>query len=166
MMKKAASAAKKAKTTKPAKKAAKTAKAVKAAKRPAKKAKRAASPSESIDGRITDLADWRGETLAQVRALIKDADPEVVEEWKWGGVPVWEHDGIICTGESYKSVVKATFAKGAALPDPAGLFNSSLEGNTRRAIDFHEGEKIDMKAFKTLVRAAVELNTSTKRRKD
>ncbi|HEY4304973.1 MAG TPA: DUF1801 domain-containing protein [Gemmatimonadaceae bacterium] len=166
MMKKAAGAAKKAKTTKPAKKAAKTAKVVKSAKRPAKKAKRAASPAESIDRRITDLADWRGETLAQVRALIKDADPEVVEEWKWGGVPVWEHDGIICTGESYKSVVKATFAKGAALPDPAGLFNSSLEGNTRRAIDFHEGEKINGKALKALVRAAVELNASTKRRKD
>jgi hypothetical protein len=117
------------------------------------------SPSQLIDARISELADWRGETLARVRALIRQADPEVVEEWKWRGVPVWSHDGIICTGETYKKVVKATFFKGASLEDPAGLFNSSLEGNTRRAIDFHEGEKIDEKALTALVRAAVALNT-------
>ena len=118
------------------------------------------SPSQLIDARIKDLGDWRGETLGRVRALIKEADPEVVEEWKWRGVPVWYHDGIICTGETYKSVVKMTFAKGASLKDPAKLFNSSLEGNTRRAIDIHEGEKINEKALKTLIRAAVELNKS------
>jgi hypothetical protein len=120
------------------------------------------SPSRLIDGRIKELSDWRGETLARVRALIKQADPEVIEEWKWRGVPVWSHAGIICTGETYKNVVKMTFAKGAALEDPSGLFNSSLEGNTRRAIDFHEGDKIDEKALKTLIRAAVALNTSAK----
>jgi hypothetical protein len=118
------------------------------------------SPSELIDERIRDLDDWRGETLSRIRALIKQADPEVVEEWKWRGTPVWSHDGIICTGETYKSVVKMTFAKGASLDDPSGLFNSSLEGNTRRAIDVHEGEKIDGTALKTLIRAAVALNTS------
>ena len=116
------------------------------------------SPSQLIDARIRELGDWRGETLARVRALVKEADPEVVEEWKWRGTPTWEHDGIICTGETYKSVVKMTFAKGAALKDPSGLFNSSLEGNTRRAIDFHEGEKIDEQALKELVREAVALN--------
>ena len=121
------------------------------------------SPSRLIDARIRELDDWRGETLAHVRALIKQADPEVVEEWKWRGVPVWSHAGIICTGETYKSVVKLTFAKGASLEDPAGLFNSSLDGNVRRAIDIHEGEKIDAKALKTLIRAAVTLNTSPKR---
>ena len=119
------------------------------------------SPSQLIDARIKELGDWRGETLSRLRALVRAADPEVVEEWKWRGVPVWEHDGIICTGETYKNVVKMTFAKGAALRDPSGLFNSSLEGNTRRAIDFHEGEKIDEEALKTLVRAAVTLNKST-----
>src|SRR5450432_4398473 len=118
------------------------------------------SPSRSIDARIKELGDWRGETLARVRALIRQADPEVVEEWKWRGVPVWEHAGIICTGETYKAVVKMTFAKGAALADPSHLFNSSLEGNTRRAIDIHEGDKIDEKALKALVRAAVALNKS------
>src|SRR5213082_3392689 len=118
------------------------------------------SPSQLIDARIAELDDWRGKTLSRVRALIKQADPDVVEEWKWRGVPVWSHDGIICTGETYKSVVKMTFAKGAALADPSGLFNSSLEGNTRRAIDFHEGDKIDEKALKALIRAAVALNTS------
>ena len=116
------------------------------------------SPSKLIDGRIKELNDWRGKTLAKMRALIKQADPKVVEEWKWRGVPVWEHDGIICTGESYKSVVKLTFAKGASLRDPARLFNSSLDGNVRRAIDIHEGEEINAKAFKDLVRAAVALN--------
>jgi hypothetical protein len=120
------------------------------------------SPSELIDERIDELDDWRGETLARVRAVIKQADPEVVEEWKWRGVPVWEHDGIICTGETYKSVVKLTFAKGASLADPAGLFNSSLEGTTRRAIDIREDEKIDTKALKALIREAVALNTSKK----
>src|SRR5215207_7504344 len=115
--------------------------------------------SQLIDARIKELDDWRGETLAHVRALIKQADPEVVEEWKWRGVPVWEHDGIICTGETYKQVVKLTFAKGASLDDPSGLFNSSLEGNTRRAIDIHEDEEIDEKALQELVRAAVALNT-------
>jgi len=123
------------------------------------------SPSLLIDGRIKELGDWRGELLSRLRALIKDADPDVIEEWKWRGVPVWEHAGIICTGETYKSVVKLTFAKGAALEDPAGLFNSSLEGNTRRAIDFHEGDKVNEKAFKALIRAAVALNTAkTKKR--
>lgn len=119
-----------------------------------------ASPSQLIDARIKTLSDWRGETLARVRALIKQADPEVVEEWKWRGVPVWSHAGIICTGETYKSVVKLTFAKGAALDDPSGLFNASLEGSTRRAIDIHEGDKIDEKALKALIRAAAALNTS------
>ena len=118
------------------------------------------SPSALIDARIKELGDWRGEMLSRLRALVKDADPEVVEEWKWRGVPVWEHDGIICTGETYKNVVKMTFAKGAALKDPLGLFNSSLEGNTRRAIDFHEGEKINEEGLKTLVRAALTLNKS------
>ena len=118
------------------------------------------SPSRLIDARIKELGDWRGEMLGRLRALIKEADPEVVEEWKWRGVPVWSHDGLICTGETYKSVVKMTFAKGAALKDPARLFNSSLEGNTRRAIDFHEGETIKEEALKTLVRAAVALNKS------
>ena len=118
------------------------------------------SPSQLIDARIAELGDWRGETLARVRALIKQADPEVVEAWKWRGVPVWEHDGIICTGETYKTYVKVTFAKGASLEDPSGLFNSSLEGNTRRAIDIHEGVEIDEKALKTLIRAAVALNVS------
>jgi hypothetical protein len=116
------------------------------------------SPSKLIDARIEELDDWRGETLARVRALIKQAVPDVVEEWKWRGVPVWSHNGIICTGESYKSVVKLTFMKGAAVDDPAGLFNSSLEGNTRRAIDFREGEEIDADAFKALIRAAAALN--------
>jgi hypothetical protein len=119
------------------------------------------SPSRLIDARIKELGDWRGEMLAQLRGLIREADPDVVEEWKWG-VPVWSHDGIICTGESYKSAVKLTFAKGAAIKDPSGLFNSSLEGNTRRAIDFHEGDKIDKKAFKALIRAAVALNGSSR----
>jgi hypothetical protein len=121
-----------------------------------------ASPSRSdlIDARIAELADWRGETLARVRALIKEADPDVIETWKWRGVPVWEHAGIICTGETYKSVVKLTFAKGASLEDPKSLFNSSLEGNVRRAIDIREGEEIDEKAFKALIRAAIALNTS------
>ena len=118
------------------------------------------SPSKLIDARIEELGDWRGKMLGRLRAFLKEADPEVVEEWKWGG-PAWSHAGLICTGETYKSVVKLTFAKGAALKDPAGLFNSSLGGNTRRAIDFHEGEKIDEKALKTLVRAAVKLNEST-----
>ncbi len=121
------------------------------------------SPSRLIDGRIKELDDWRGKMLAHIRALIKQADPEVVEEWKWRGVPVWSHDGIICTGETYKSVVKLTFAKGASLKDPAGLFNSSLEGNTRRAIDIHEGDDIDEEAFKTLIRAAASLNRSSGR---
>jgi hypothetical protein len=121
------------------------------------------SPSTLIDGRIKELGDWRGEMLKRIRELIKEADPDVVEEWKWRGVPVWEHDGIICTGETYKAVVKMTFAKGAALDDPAGLFNSSLEGNVRRAIDFHAGDKINEKALKALIRAAVELNRSKKK---
>ena len=121
------------------------------------------SPSRMIDARIKELGDWRGKMLARVRALIKQADPDVIEEWKWRGVPVWEHDGIICTGETYKSVVKMTFAKGAALEDPSSLFNSSLDGNTRRAIDFHEGEKIDEEALKALIRAAVTLNASRAR---
>jgi hypothetical protein len=123
------------------------------------------SPSRLIDGRIKELDDWRGELLGRLRALIKEADPEVVEEWKWRGVPVWSHDGMICTGETYKSVVKLTFAKGASLSDPAGLFNSSLEGNTRRAIDFHEGEKVNVRAFKALIRAAITLNTSKPQKK-
>ncbi|WP_117195704.1 DUF1801 domain-containing protein [Rhizobium terrae] len=121
------------------------------------------SPSELIDGRIRELTDWRGEILARVRALIREADPDVVEEWKWRGVPVWEHAGILCTGETYKAAVKLTFAKGASLEDPKGLFNSSLEGNTRRAIDIHEGEMIDAEALKALIRAAVALNLSTRR---
>ncbi len=119
------------------------------------------SPSQLIDARIEELGDWRGEMLSRLRAVVKEADPEVVEEWKWRGVPTWYHDGMICTGETYKNVVKMTFAKGASLDDPAGLFNSSLDGNTRRAIDFHEGEKIDEEALKALVRAAVNLNEST-----
>ncbi|CAN7671317.1 DUF1801 domain-containing protein [Mesorhizobium amorphae] len=122
------------------------------------------SPSQLIDARIEELGDWRGEMLARLRTLIKLADPEVVEEWKWRGVPVWEHAGMICTGETYKAVVKMTFAKGASLEDPSGLFNSSLEGNTRRAIDFHEGETINEEALKALIRAAVALNTSVRRR--
>jgi len=126
----------------------------------AKKVIRGESPSRMIDGRIKELGDWRGEMLARIRKVIKQADPEVVEEWKWRGVPVWSHAGIICTGETYKSVVKMTFAKGASLEDPSGLFNSSLEGNTRRAIDFHQGDKIDEKALKGLIRAAVALNSS------
>jgi hypothetical protein len=116
------------------------------------------SPSQLIDARIAELGDWRGAMLSRLRTIVREADPEVVEEWKWRGVPVWEHDGILCTGETYKSVVKMTFARGAALEDPSGLFNSSLDGNTRRAIDFCEGEKIDEKALKALVRAAVTLN--------
>ena len=118
------------------------------------------SPSQLIDARINELNDWRGETLARIRSLIRQADPEVVEEWKWRGVPVWSHGGIICTGETYKNAVKMTFAKGASLDDPTGLFNASLEGNTRRAIDFHEGDKIDEKALKALIRAALALNTA------
>ncbi|OBH88626.1 DUF1801 domain-containing protein [Mycobacterium sp. E2733] len=118
------------------------------------------SPAELIDARIKELGDWRGEMLARIRELIKDADPDVVEEWKWRGVPVWYHDGMICTGETYKDVVKMTFAKGAALKDPSSLFNSSLDGNTRRAIDFREGDTVDEKALKALIRAAVELNRS------
>jgi len=117
-------------------------------------------PSQLIDARISELGDWRGEMLARIRKLIKQADPDVVEEWKWRGVPVWYHDGMICTGETYKNVVKITFAKGASLQDPSGLFNSSLEGNTRRAIDFHEGDKTNDKALKALFRAAVDLNKS------
>jgi hypothetical protein len=120
------------------------------------------SPSRLIDAWIAELGDWRGETLAKIREIIRQADPDVVEEWKWRGVPVWSHDGIICTGETYKAVVKMTFAKGASLDDPSRLFNSSLEGNTRRAIDVHEGEAIDEAALKALVRAAVALNASTK----
>jgi hypothetical protein len=130
-----------------------------------KEAKSGGSPSQMIDGRIKELGDWRGETLARVRSLIKQADPDVVEEWKWRGVPVWEHDGIICTGETYKAVVKLTFAKGASLEDPSRLFNSSLEGNTRRAIDIHEGDRIDEKALKALIRAAVALNMSARSQK-
>ena len=120
------------------------------------------SPSRLIDARIKELGDWRGKMLSRIRILVKEADPEVVEEWKWRGVPVWSHAGIICTGETYNDVVKLTFAKGASLEDPSGIFNSSLEGNTRRAIDFHEGDKIDEKALKALIRAAVALNTSVR----
>ena len=120
-----------------------------------------ASPSQLIDARIKELGDWRGETLSRIRALIKQAEPDVVEEWKWRGVPVWYHDAMICTGETYKDKVKVTFAKGASLEDPSGLFNSSLEGNVRRAIDFYEGDEIDEQAFKALIRAAVELNSSS-----
>ena len=123
------------------------------------------SPAQLINARIEELGDWRGELLGRLRALMHEADPDVVEEWKWRGVPVWEHDGIICTGETYKSIVKMTFPRGASLEDPSGLFNSSLEGNTRRAIDFHEGEKIDAKALKALVRAAVALNESKSNKK-
>jgi hypothetical protein len=123
------------------------------------------SPSELIDARIAELPDWRGETLARMRRLITEADPEVVEEWKWRGVPVWSHDGIICTGETYRDKVKLTFAKGASLPDPAGLFNASLTGNTRRAIDIHEGEELDAGAFAVLVRAAAELNAASRSRR-
>ncbi len=129
-------------------------------KKPMTKAGAEASASQLIDGRIKELNDWRGETLARVRSLIKEADPEAVEEWKWRGVPVWSHAGILCTGETYKAVVKLTFAKGAALDDPSQLFNSSLEGNTRRAIDIHEGDAIDDGALKALIRAAVALNTA------
>jgi hypothetical protein len=127
-----------------------------------KEGERGETPSQLIDARIGELGDWRGETLARIRSLIKQADPEVVEEWKWRGVPVWSHAGIICTGETYKNVVKMTFAKGAALADPSGLFNSSLEGNTRRAIDLHQGDEIDGEALKALVRGAVALNTSAR----
>ena len=125
-----------------------------------KSAQKSTAASQLIDARIEELGDWRGKMLSRLRTLVKQADPEVVEEWKWRGVPVWSHDGLICTGETYKNVVKMTFAKGAVLKDPSGLFNSSLDGNTRRAIDFHEGEKIDEKALKALVRAAVTLNKS------
>ena len=125
-------------------------------------ASREQSPSEHISKKIADLGDWRGETLGAMRKLIKEEDPDVVEEWRWMGTPVWEHDGIICTGESYKKVVKLTFAKGAALADPASLFNASLDGNVRRAIDIHEGEEVDASAFKALVRAAITLNSSGK----
>jgi hypothetical protein len=132
------------------------------AKRKSGAAGAAGDPSRLIDARIEELADWRGEMLARIRWVIKQADPDVVEEWKWRGVPVWSHAGILCTGETYKSVVKMTFAKGASLDDPAGLFNASLDGNTRRAIDFHEGDRIDEKALKALIRAAVALNTSAR----
>jgi len=125
--------------------------------------KRAESPSELIDARIEELGDWRGEMLARLRALIREADPEVAEEWKWRGTPVWSHNGMICTGETYKKVVKMTFAKGASLEDPSALFNSSLEGNVRRAIDFQEGDEVDEKALKALIRGAVALNTSSGR---
>jgi hypothetical protein len=137
---------------------------MKKSKSAATKAKETKSPTRLIDGRIRELNDWRGETLARARSLIKEADPEVVEEWKWGGVPVWEHAGIICTGETYKAVVKLTFAKGAALADPSRLFNSSLEGNVRRPIDIHEGETINGTALKALIRAAVALNRSKGKR--
>jgi hypothetical protein len=139
--------------------------AMKNSKSGSKEAKEGDSPSQLIDARIEELNDWRGEMLSRIRTLIKQAVPEVVEEWKWRGVPVWYHAGMICTGETYKNVVKITFAKGASLEDPSGLFNSSLEGNTRRAIDFHEGEKIDEKALKALIRAAVALNTSAAARR-
>jgi len=127
------------------------------------RSKKVESPSELIDARIEDLGDWRGEMLSRLRALIKEADPEVAEEWKWRGTPVWSHNGLICTGETYKNVVKMTFAKGASLKDPSGLFNSSLGGNARRAIDFHEGDKLDEEALKALIRAAVALNKSSAR---
>jgi hypothetical protein len=130
----------------------------------ATKAKESTSPSRLIDGRIKELGDWRGQTLARVRSLIKEACPDVVEEWKWRGVPVWEHAGIICTGETYKAVVKLTFARGASLADPSGLFNSSLEGNMRRAIDIHEGDKLDERSLKSLIRAAAEFNQSKKKK--
>jgi hypothetical protein len=130
-------------------------------KRSAEKEKDSDTPSQLIDARIDELRDWRGEILASIRSIIKKADPDVVEEWKWRGVPVWSHAGIICTGETYKNAVKMTFAQGASLEDPSGLFNASLEGNTRRAIDFHEGDKINEEALAALVRAAVVLNTST-----
>jgi hypothetical protein len=139
-------------------------KPLKKTKSAATKAKEAASPSALIDRRIRELGDWRGETLSRVRGVILAAVPDVVEEWKWRGVPVWEHDGIICTGETYKNAVKLTFARGAALSDPSRLFNSSLEGNVRRAIDIHEGERIDEKALKALIRAAVALNVSKKKK--
>jgi hypothetical protein len=138
--------------------------AMKKTKTGAKEGKAAASPARLIDARIKELSDWRGETLARVRSLIKEACPDVVEEWKWRGVPVWEHAGIICTGETYKAVVKLTFANGASLADPSGLFNSSLEGNMRRAIDIHEGEKINERALKNLVRAAVDYNQTKKKK--
>jgi hypothetical protein len=125
--------------------------------------KKAESPSELMDARIDDLGDWRGEMLSRLRALIKEADPEVAEQWKWRGTPVWSHNGLICTGETYKNLVKMTFAKGASLQDPSGLFNSSLEGNARRAIDFHEGDKLDEEALKALLQAAVALNKSSAR---
>ena len=128
----------------------------------AKKAARGATPSQLIDARIEELDDWRGDTLARIRKLIKQADPAVVEEWKWRGVPVWSHDGIICTGETYKNIVKMTFAKGASLPDPSGLFNSSLDGNTRRAIDFHQDDRLNQSALKALIRAAVAANTAAR----
>jgi len=134
---------------------------IKERKRLSKEEKGGDSPSQLIDARINELSNWRGEMLARLRILIKQADPEVVEEWKWRGVPVWSHAGMICTGETYKNLVKMTFAKGASLEDPSGLFNSSLEGNTRRAIDFHEGDKIDEKALKALIRSAVALNRSS-----
>jgi hypothetical protein len=139
--------------------------AAKAAPRPTAKpgAKPAGSPSNLIDDRIKELGDWRGEMLGKLRALIKSEDPDVVEEWKWMGVPVWEHDGILCTGETYKATVKLTFAKGASLPDPSKLFNSSLEGNMRRAIDFHEGDAVNEGAFKALIRAAIDLNQSKRK---
>ncbi|SEI48865.1 DUF1801 domain-containing protein [Frateuria terrea] len=130
---------------------------------PASATTSAQAPSRLIDARIEELADWRGQMLARLRALIKEADPDVIEEWKWRGVPVWSHAGILCTGETYKNVVKMTFAKGARLDDPARLFNSSLDGNTRRAIDLHEGDEIDEKALKALIRAAMALNTSATR---
>jgi hypothetical protein len=155
--------AKKTPTAKVAKQTVKKTAAKPAAAKPA--AKTGGSPSALIDGRIKELGDWRGEMLARVRMIIKQADPEVIEEWKWRGVPVWEHAGIICTGETYKSVVKLTFAKGASLEDPSRLFNSSLEGNMRRAIDIPEGGKIDEKALKALIRAAVALNVSKKSKK-
>ena len=158
--------AKKAAKRVPAKKAAKRVPAKKAAKRvPAKKAApEKGAASRLIDARIKELSDWRGEMLSRIRGLIRQADPEVVEEWKWRGTPVWSHDGMICTGETYKSIVKVTFAKGASLEDPAGLFNSSLEGNVRRAIDFHENEKLNERAFKSLIQAAIRLNVSSRRR--
>ena len=138
---------------------------MKTSKSAATKAKASTSPARLIDGRIKELGDWRGETLARVRSVIKEACPDVVEEWKWRGVPVWEHAGIICTGETYKAVVKLTFAYGASLADPSGLFNSSLEGNMRRAIDIHEGEKVNERALKMLVRAAADFNQSKAKKK-